>query len=627
MAELDESQQKPPLKSFDEELYVAKDADGEKKPKKIEESASESEKKVEDTEAGTEKMVMDDDSPSSVESCSTFREEREALRDLKANEKNRLSELKEKVAEVFQIETVGDEDEDAKQNGTEEPTRGNEEKETEVDSPSRVVEKSALSEMKSGDEDGKTKTEETEESNKEVKENNKEMEGGNVDQNKKNEVSSHSQAIKKSPSFNEQGLFKEESNFLCDLKDNERKALSELKAKVEEAILQNKIFNKEKTKSEDIEGEEGKLKEKSTPEGEEKSTTEGDETAIEESHRDVTLWGVPLLPSKGAESTNVVLLKFLRAREFNVDEALEMLKDTLRWREEYGVNSILDEDLGLDFSKVAYMEGIDHEGHPVCYNTYGIFLDEELYHKTFGAEENCKKLLRWRVQMMEREIKKLNFEPGGISSFLQINDLSNSPGPSRKELRQVMKQAVTLLQDNYPEFVSTNVFINVPFWYYALYAFISPFLTQRTKSKFVFARPAKVTETLLRYISAKDIPICYGGLKREEDDEFSIKNGEISELLIKGGSTEIIELHAPETGTTLLWDLTVLGWEVNYKEEFIPTDEKSYTLIVRKGKKMAATEEPIRNSFKIKEPGKVILTVENPTFKKKRVLYRYKVTS
>ncbi|RWR88672.1 patellin-4 [Cinnamomum micranthum f. kanehirae] len=229
--------------------------------------------------------------------------------------------------------------------------------------------------------------------------------------------------------------------------------------------------------------------------------------------------------------------------------------------------------------------------------------------------------------MMEREIKKLNFEPGGISSFLQINDLSNSPGPSRKELRQVMKQAVALLQDNYPEFVSTNVFINVPFWYYALYAFISPFLTQRTKSKFVFARPAKVTETLLGYIPAKDIPIRYGGLKREKDDEFSNENGEISELLIKGGTTEIIELHAPETGATLLWDLTVLGWEVNYKEEFIPTDEKSYTLIVRKGKKMAATEEPIRNSFKIKEPGKVILTVENPTFKKKRVLYRYKVTS
>ena len=472
MAELDESQQKPLVKSVDEELYVAKDANGEKKPKKIEESDSESEKKV---KAGTEKMEMDDDSPSSVESCSTFREERDALRDLKANEKDRLSELKEKVAEVFQIETVGDEDEDAKQNETEEPTRGNDEKETEVDSPSRVVEKSALSEMKSGDEDGrvveksalsemksgdeegKTKTEETEESNKEVKENNKEMEGGNVDQNKKNEVSSRSQAIEKSSSFNEQGLFKEESNFLCDLKDNERKALSELKAKVEEAIIQNKIFNKEKAKSEDKEGEEGKLKEKSTPEGEEKSTTEGEEKAIEESHRDVTLWGVPLLPSKGAESTNVVLLKFLRAREFNVDEALEMLKDTLRWREEYGVNSSLDEDLGLDFSKVAYMEGIDHEGHPVCYNTYGIFLDEELYHKTFGAEENCKKLLRWRVQMMEREIKKLNFEPGGISSFLQINDLSNSPGPSRKELRQVMKQAVTLLQDNYPEFVSTNV--------------------------------------------------------------------------------------------------------------------------------------------------------------------------
>lgn len=71
----------------------------------------------------------------------------------------------------------------------------------------------------------------------------------------------------------------------------------------------------------------------------------------------------------------------------------------------------------------------------------------------------------------------------------------------------------------------------------------------------------------------------------------------------------------------------MLGWEVNYKEEFVPTDEKSYTLIVRKVKKMASTEEPIRNSFNNKEPGKLILTIENFTFKKKRVLYRYKVTS
>lgn len=78
-----------------------------------------------------------------------------------------------------------------------------------------------------------------------------------------------------------------------------------------------------------------------------------------------------------------------------------------------------------------------------------------------------------------------------------------------------------------------------------------------------------------------------------------------------------------QVGNTLLWDLTVLGWEVNYKEEFVPCDEGSYTVIVQKGKKMGSQEGPTRNTFRNNEPGKMILTVENSSNKKKRVLYRY----
>ena len=43
-----------------------------------------------------------------------------------------------------------------------------------------------------------------------------------------------------------------------------------------------------------------------------------------------------------------------------------------------------------------------------------------------------------------------------------------------------------------------QILINVPFWYYAFSTLFYPFLTQRTKSKFVVARPSKVTETLLK---------------------------------------------------------------------------------------------------------------------------------
>ncbi|WOL12251.1 patellin-4 [Canna indica] len=486
---------------------------------------------------------------------------------------------------------------------------------------------------------------------------------------------------KAAPPVEKCSSYREESNFLADLKEPEKKALIELRAKVEEAILENSLLNKNedpnpKQKKEEIEAaaaiekaaslkeksvesaaSEGKEDEKAEPEAregekaklEQAADTKANEETLDEGKGDqpasenfkeeslasseaeacdmeATLWGVPLLPSKGSEGTDVILLKFLRARDFKVKEAFEMLQNVLRWRKEFNIDTILEEEsLGADIAAACYMDGVDREGHPVCYNISGVFHNDKLYLKTFGSEEGREKFTRWRVQMMEEGVGTLDFRPGGVTSLVQVTDLKNSPGPSKKELRTTMKLVVQLLQDNYPEFVAKNIFINVPFWYYAFNAVISPFLTQRTKSKFVFARPSKVSETLLNYIPAEAIPVRYGGLKRENDTEFPVEGGEVSELIVKSSSTETVEILAPKAGATLLWDLSVFGWEVTYREEFVPTDEASYTLVVRKTKKMGSDEEPIRNSFRNKEPGKIVLTIENNTYWKKRVVYRYKM--
>ncbi|XP_047314373.1 patellin-4-like [Impatiens glandulifera] len=259
----------------------------------------------------------------------------------------------------------------------------------------------------------------------------------------------------------------------------------------------------------------------------------------------------------------------------------------------------------------------------------GIVSKSNCYQKAFRTEEKRDNFLRWRFQLMEKGIQELDFKPEGINSLLQINDLKNSPGPSKKELRFATKQVVHLLQDNYPEFVARNIFINVPFWYYAFNALFSPFLTQRTKSKMVVARPGRTTETLLKFIPIEEIPVEYGGFKRDKNDSklWVEDNNGVKELIVKGGSIETIEIAAPEIGTTFEWDLTVLGWEVNYKEEFVPSDEGSYSIIIQKVKKLGLNEGPIRNTFCNNEPGKIVLTVDNSGSKKKKmkkVLYRHK---
>lgn len=360
--------------------------------------------------------------------------------------------------------------------------------------------------------------------------------------------------------------FREDSNLLSDLKDVEKKALLDLRSKLEDAIINNKLFvfhgekkdlpedQSQKTRSPDkADKEEEKEKEKTQGEGreekeksmaddddgqnQEKKTDEStaeakqenpedlnfaeeikeakeklglaeetkdatvqkedaeeeegikqvkeekleqvevDKEAADHDHdsdknkdeieetasvfievdNDIKLWGVYLLPSKGDKGTDVILLKFLRAREFKAQEAFEMLRNALKWRKENNIDSILEEEFPPELSSVAYMEGMDKHGHPICYNIFGTFLQDDIHSKIFGTEEMRHKFLRWRFQLMERGIKKLDFSGGGVASMLQVNDLRNSPGPTKKELRMAMKQAVALLQDNYPEFVARNV--------------------------------------------------------------------------------------------------------------------------------------------------------------------------
>lgn len=74
-----------------------------------------------------------------------------------------------------------------------------------------------------------------------------------------------------------------------------------------------------------------------------------------------------------------------------------------------------------------------------------------------------------------------------------------------------------------------------------------------------------------------------------------------------------------------MWDLSVLGWEVSYGAEFVPSAESGYTVIIQKARKYSPSEEPVRQWYKIGESGKIVLTIDNTSSKRKKILYRSKV--
>lgn len=335
---------------------------------------------------------------------------------------------------------------------------------------------------------------------------------------------------------------------------------------------------------------------------------------------EVYIWGIPLLSD---ERSDVVLLKFLRARDFKVKDAFAMIKNSVRWRKEFGIDALLEEDLGSHWDKVVFTHGVDKEGHSVCYNVFGQFQNKELYQNTFTDEEKRSKFIKWRIQFLEKSIRKFDFNPTGISTIVQVNDLKNFPGFFKWEHNQVTNQALQLLQDNYPEFVAKQVFINVPWWYLAFNRMISPFLTQRTKSKFVFAGPSKSAETLFKYIAPEHVPVQYGGLSREGEHEFTTSDP-VTEITVKPATKHTVEIPVSENGL-LVWEVRVVGWDVSYGAEFVPAAEDGYTIILQKTRKVAPADEPvISNSYKIGEAGKVVLTIDNQSSKKKKLLYRSK---
>ncbi|KAF9618632.1 hypothetical protein IFM89_002327 [Coptis chinensis] len=89
-----------------------------------------------------------------------------------------------------------------------------------------------------------------------------------------------------------------------------------------------------------------------------------------------------------------------------------------------------------------------------------------------------------------------------------------------------------------------------------LYSMFSPFLTQRTKSKFVISKEENATETLYKlFIKPENVPIQYDGLGRPNELEdgppkpASEFNG--------GGEKVNLEIDGIECGATITWDIVV----------------------------------------------------------------------
>ncbi|CAG8519643.1 2407_t:CDS:2 [Acaulospora morrowiae] len=213
-----------------------------------------------------------------------------------------------------------------------------------------------------------------------------------------------------------------------------------------------------------------------------------------------TLWGISLDKDSSDDRPDVILRKFLKARNLDVNLAKEMLTNSLKWRIEFKTDSILSETFPESiFAKVGFIHKHDKYNRPVTYNLYGGLDNNEV----FG---DLDRFLRWRVQLMEKGIQHLD--------FVKVDQIRQLSGIFGKPLFSIwyskFKRMASLIY-YLEKMQAVKFFINVPWWGDFIFKFISMFLSEETKSKFIVASHSNVKECMTAAIDEGNLPVAYGG--------------------------------------------------------------------------------------------------------------------
>lgn len=215
------------------------------------------------------------------------------------------------------------------------------------------------------------------------------------------------------------------------------------------------------------------------------------------------------------------LLRWLRARDFDVKKAETMLREALQWRKEIGADTIL-----VDYQEVEVLEkyrtggicGRDKSGCPIYIDPYGL-IDMK------GLLRSAKKidLHRKFVQVMETVAKLCQEESKKRGTYIEelvvIYDLN---GLGIKQLNKpsvdMYLSIVDLCESRYPETLKKVFVINSPKIFPIIWSIVRPLLHENTAKK-VVVLSGNYKETLLKHIDAEELPACYGGTRTDPDGD------------------------------------------------------------------------------------------------------------
>eukprot|EP01089_Gocevia_fonbrunei_P021623 TRINITY_DN846_c0_g1_i1.p1 TRINITY_DN846_c0_g1~~TRINITY_DN846_c0_g1_i1.p1 ORF type:complete len:290 (-),score=73.20 TRINITY_DN846_c0_g1_i1:54-923(-) len=203
--------------------------------------------------------------------------------------------------------------------------------------------------------------------------------------------------------------------------------------------------------------------------------------------------------------TDMCLLRYLRARDWNLTTAGEMLRNSLQWRfKDYLPHTITAADIESESEsgKMYPAYTFDKAGRPIVY----------MKPRYDNSTDRVIKL-KYLVWTMEQAISMIkDSEKTGVEKLCLIIDFQGT-GMRQSSVGniQVSMDCLNVLQNQYPERLGVAYMMNAPWVFTAFWKCVSPFIAEETMKKIVFIANKNGYEQILDVIDKDVLETDYGG--------------------------------------------------------------------------------------------------------------------
>ncbi|KAG8860575.1 cytosolic factor, phosphatidylinositol/phosphatidylcholine transfer protein [Tulasnella sp. 330] len=219
-------------------------------------------------------------------------------------------------------------------------------------------------------------------------------------------------------------------------------------------------------------------------------------------------WFVP------ARHDDAALLRFLRARKFDLIKAKIMIIDQEKWRKEFGTDELLHFDFPekeqVDKYYPQYYHKTDKDGRPVYIEQLGR-LDIDALYKITTQDRLLKRLVSEYEIFVQERLPATSAAVGHpVETSCTILDLKNVSIRQFYKVKDYVSQASSIGQNEYPECMGKFYIINAPFMFSTVWSLIKPWLDEVTVAK-ISILGSDYKPKLLEQIPADNLPEELGG--------------------------------------------------------------------------------------------------------------------